>query len=356
MTLLAADPDASVRARVAANAATRGGLWRDLSGDTAESVRANVAANAVAPVSVLHSMAGDSSEAVRRGLAANPATSDATLRVLYEAGPDALRALLLANPSAAPLCDQVPLNAPVLLLGGLAANPLCPGDWFTGLASSPEHQVQVALAANEACPADIVGALARFAARDARLLAVEHANCPDEMLHQHLSGDDMELAGAAARNPACPQRFDALLDRSPALEPWVVDNPACGAPILRRCSASDELFVRASVARHAATERDVLAVLGRDREEKVRYWVAANPATPVTVLADLAADPSIAVALRVANNVAADGRVLRVLAEVGEARPAVARHRSCPADVVGDMLNDPAVRVDACVGLIASPH
>ncbi|MER5865933.1 hypothetical protein [Kitasatospora sp. NPDC002040] len=227
---LADDAIPWVRGALAANPAIDEALIRRLAEDDGHDVRRRLAHHPRLPLDLLARLA----DAVRIGPVLLPRIADATadeVNQLASSGSPNLRMLVAQRRDLPdPIRDALADDPDVKVVGSIAAHPGLSGTRLHAMVDRHGDRVAAAAAANPEAPPDLLTRLARrdpparkalraiaehpratgpallvcLTDRRARLPAARHPALPPGVLTALLTGDDEELAEAAAANPALP--------------------------------------------------------------------------------------------------------------------------------------------------------
>ncbi|MGI5478881.1 hypothetical protein [Streptomyces lavendofoliae] len=386
--LLAADPDARRRERLAA--------CPGLPPDVVEALAADRELGVVEELAlwntsgVLAALAAHPHSAVRRAVAANAAAPPAVLAALVTGeglppvrrcpGCDHQKTPFAQGSWGPPEDGDPPPDAPCdgthrpavhdLLLAALG-NPATPVEAVAGLAGHPSPLLRRGLASRPDLPPDVCRRLAADPVAGVR--AELAAGGPvDDTLARALAGDgDQDVRRMLAHNPRVP--LDVLtalagtirtgtgtgpLPRIAAASPAEVEelarsrDPAARmllgrrrdlpATILDALAADPDAKVVASVAAHPGlTEARLRAMVDR-HGPRVAAMVASNPDATPALLEDLAGrEPPVRTALReIARHPRASAPALLACLEDARARPVAAAHPALPPAVVVELLGD----------------
>jgi hypothetical protein len=94
----------------------------------------------------------------------------------------------------------------------------------------------------------------------------------------------------AAREPASPEVWNAVIDDHPGMRFWVAQNKTVPHAVLERLAVDPDPRVRWMVARKRKAGAALLAALAVDPDPGVRVAVAENRRTPDEILARLRDD------------------------------------------------------------------
>ncbi len=345
-------------------------------------------------------------------------------------------------------CDPTPMGNDVFK--GLAYNPVCPEEILTKLAKDPDPEVRAAVAENSLTPPEILKILAKDKSREVRERVAGNTSTPVETLDvmakvsylrktiaenssismtllKELSVNrDFDVRLAVTRNPTTPPEILILLAKEAGymIRAGVARNRNTPPELLKELASDDRAEVRfpvatrpsapldsisrmnllkssaaegdefgygrASLAKNPDTPVEILELLSKDKNYRVRCGVAENPSTPIEILKELANEktmseddlysqlvldgvaknPSIPTALRaeiinvllnddlspwirshVAGNELAPADVLRSLAmdKLAMVRRAVGRNPITPIDVLTSLSEDEHCWVRATV-------
>ncbi|RZU17979.1 hypothetical protein [Streptomyces sp. BK239] len=299
--LFAADPDVSVREKLAACPGLPPDVTERLAADPDVGVVVELALWTREP-GVAAPLAAHPHTEVRRAVAANEVTPPAVLAAL-------LHGEGLPPAEQCPVCDRG--NAP----GARDPDGPCP---------------------DGPCPAD----------RDTP---------PDACCHgSHVSASH-DVRRAALANPATPAEAAAGFAGHPGhrLRRALAAHPGLPAEAARRLAADPDPGVRADLARNPAADETSMRRLAEDEDRDVRRSLALSPRVPLDVLVSLAGAARIASTLLPRIALASPGEVGRLAASPdAAARMIVAQRRDLPAAVRDALAADP----DAKVVKSVAPH
>ncbi len=263
----------------------------ELSADS--ELRLLVAANVSTSAAHLEELSKDESEQVRRAVAQNPNVSLPCLLALANEFP----AEFFLNP----LCSLLNLAQPGwytqiedLTWLSLLRYAQIPRSWLSRVEEQKRHK----------------GILTNLGARQPRdpyrvwVAARLHVALPE--LHangEHIGRDLADSVAVVARHGRTPGPLLAELA-----------SIVCQYGHVKEIGDAVCELIRRSVARNVAAPEDVLRILARDVDPKVRYRVGENPRTPVDVLEQLAADTLAYVRSGVSANPATPPALLEHLA------------------------------------------
>lgn len=162
-----------------------------------------------------------------------------------------------------------------------------------------------------------------------------------------------EVRLLAAEDPACPHELLAVLarDRNERVREAVAEHPTCPAELLPVLAADEGRRVRRRVARHPSCPSELLAGLVRDDDRSVSRAAISNPHFPHDVLRRFARSKSASRRSSVALNPTCPVELLTALAGDEDKRPRewVARHAACPAETLAVLAEDAHEEVRAGV-------
>jgi hypothetical protein len=102
--------------------------------------------------------------------------------------------------------------------------------------------------------------------------------------------DKPEEYGRAASEPADEAVWREVIHSYPDMRVWVAHNKAVPLEILRILAKDDDVRVRSMVARKRKLDKALFMDLAHDRDESVRHSVACNGKAPAEVLRYLSKD------------------------------------------------------------------
>ncbi|MGK5556146.1 hypothetical protein ACSNOI_31470 [Actinomadura kijaniata] len=383
--VLAADPDAGRREKLAGCPGLPPGVVETLAADPEARVVAEVAWRA--PAELAARLASHPSAEVRAAVAGNEATPPGTLAALvtgeglppartclvcereeipffhdpycprtdcdlppgaacdgsHEYTVHALRMRAIANPATPAGAVAAFAGHPSMLLRcELAQRTDLPAAVYERLAASPEPGVRSDLAANPAIGERLMRALAADTGHDVRDELARNPRLPLDVL--------VALAGAVKSGPTPLPRIAAA---SPAEVAELAAHPdaAVRALVARRrdlpdgirdaLAADPDAKVANAVAPHPGLpEERMRAMLGR-HGARVAAGIAANPGAPAALLEELAVRHPVAKVLRaVARRPDATAAMLRACLDDRRARRVAAGHPALPPDVLAALLDD----------------
>ncbi|WP_131745048.1 HEAT repeat domain-containing protein [Frankia sp. Cppng1_Ct_nod] len=103
--------------------------------------------------------------------------------------------------------------------------------------------------------------------------------------------EDREEYSRAAEEEAPVSVWIEVVERYPDMHFWVAHNKKVPIEVLRILARDGDDRVRGMVARKRKISEDILTALAADPDESVRNAVALNPRTPRALLEMLARDP-----------------------------------------------------------------
>ncbi|WP_131765157.1 HEAT repeat domain-containing protein [Candidatus Protofrankia californiensis] len=113
---------------------------------------------------------------------------------------------------------------------------------------------------------------------------------PDEFVRLRRSEDREEYSRAAEEEAPMPVWLE-IVKNHPDMRFWVAHNKKVPMEVLRILARDEDDRVRGMVARKRKISDDILEILAVDPEESVRNAVALNPRTPRALLEILTKDP-----------------------------------------------------------------
>lgn len=182
-----------------------------------------------------------------------------------------------------------------------AESPWTDSAVLSDLAEHPDASVRLAVAKNPATPSDALGRMAvdPRSTREVLFAVAANPHTPPQVLHGYafetLPVDDVdslyEAFYLAIGNPSLPIDDFAVLakDESVEIRGAVARNPSCPEEILRTLStdtgvADGNPLARIGCAANPSIPSDILGRLLHDDHNRVRRAAAGNPSVPVAVL------------------------------------------------------------------------
>ncbi|MFE7181354.1 hypothetical protein [Streptomyces erythrochromogenes] len=384
----AADPDPSLRQRLASCAGLPADVEDTLAADADPEVAAELAwSTTSAPVAAR--LARHPHAEVRQSVAGNEAVPPAALAALLTGhGLPPARSCLVCDGREIPFthdpsfqdvdrdlpagagCDGTHGSAVHGTWARALSNPAAPPEAVAGFAGHPSVWLRLAVAEHPGLPAEVYARLAGDPAPRVRAAVARNPGAGPEVSRVLAADPEVDVRRAVAHHPRVP--FDVLGRLTPTtrlgphpLPPISAATPeelARGAasangrvrmlvahrhdlpPELRdRLAADPDASVAKAVAPHPGLSPERLRAMVALHGQQVLARVAANPDAPGDLLAELARhDPSARRALReIASHPNATAEALLPCLADGKSRVRAAAHPALPAAVVVGLLADP---------------
>ena len=281
-----------------------------LAQDPDPTVRQLVGANPAAPAHVVERLAKDDDPAVRAGVARNPAVSPGILRDLAEDGDGDVRIAVAENrrtPSdvLTKLCQLVPDPRYAALVRGSNSDvEFAIRDGELQVVPNDLHWTRVAVAANPSAAPDLLQQLARHERWQIRNNVATNPTTPIEILTQLVKDDESYVRSSLCGNPKTPLSLLRSLAQSPddRMDASLSQNSKCPPDVLRDIfsrvvldsNVDPDHFPegsRQNLAFRRDSPVDVLKGLSTHPSVAVRTLIAQNESTPYVTLVALASDP-----------------------------------------------------------------
>ena len=239
----------------------------------------------------------------------------------------------------------------------VARNPSCPAHALVRLSAAKSRDVRAAVARHRDTPGWVLAALAAtesygpartaVAANSAtpvealRLLAASgwppedklaaNPSSPPDVLKSLCDSDNLNVRAAVARHTACPTEVLSRLtgDESRSARAAAARNPNCRPEDLRRVVEDGDDDIQRAAAANPNCPEDIVVGFARSDDWNLRLKAASNTACPTEVLRLLAADDSYNVRESAAANPSMPAEELdRLAADASGVRAAVATNPS----------------------------
>lgn len=261
---------------LASNPACPEEILTKLAKDSDPEVRSAVAENSMTPGEILKSLGKDKSRDVRESVAGNTSTPIETLEIMAKVS--YLREIIAGNTSISiALLEELSKNRNELVRREVAGNTKTPSEMLKILAYDSSSEVRRYVALNWTTPPEAFETLATDPVYMVRDRVAGNRNTPPEILKKFTSDDNAEVRFSVAANPSAPLdlNFRINLLKSSAME-------------------GDEYgYGRISLAKDPDTPIEIIQLLSKDEDYRVRCSVAANPNTPFEILKGLANEKTV---------------------------------------------------------------
>lgn len=283
LDLLARDPADAVRKSVAQHSNCPPNVLQGLAADANEKVRARVAAHPSCPGTELTALARDPSSDVRLQVASNPSCPEATFTLLAGDSSESVRAAIGKLPQC-PLDVMLKLSvdSSVWVRRAVAGNHESSDKIVELLKVDPDARVREAIAGKATCPRECLKALAEDAVDSVRLAVGDNAATPAEVISL-LAGDQSEgVRARIARHPDCPRPLlDALAhDDDEYVRRNVAYNASCSQPVRDEIAGKLDGWEEELISNPQFFTEELLQILGRNSDPRVRLRVAQHAACP----------------------------------------------------------------------------
>lgn len=317
--------------------------------------------------------AGTSDAAVEVRLDKNPGTPSLALSRLYAVegggeGKHAALTVLIAQHQHTPISvleKIAQFDSDIESLKAVSRNPAADGNvlkvLLARMATSQMYELLAKnVAANPSTPADLLEQI--YAEGDAytRAAVIAHANCPQSVIDQAVSDDDVpllvlrQLAGDKRLHTYVLGRLASNADA--AVRSSVAANPASPKALIRWMLNDDSNAVRRAIAVRSDLTGASIKRLMTDTDTWVRLWLGRNTAVSRTVLEKLATDVVADVRRAVARNPRCPAKLLGVLAKDEDAwvRSAVAYQHNASKSLLVSLAED--TDIDVLSGVAANAN